>query len=918
MKKKTKFRLRNDLAVPFWISVVICLIAASVCFLFFYRSFFRALEKMDEEPIAEITFKYKTAQRKFLDRVVWDRLRQKSPVYNGDTIHTAALSEATVWFDDGTTLELAENTMAQVFRHEDGTFGAEVEDGFAVVDSSSGTSDFILTSSGTLLRVTSGTKITMQTESGTVNVIVQDGKIMLEDGTVFDGGKSVSLDQGGIKEDGFFALSPYYNEKIIYYDDGLCNVHFKWQGGKSLENLTLRISEDKSFSSIVQEIQCGGMTETYVPLTKGIYYWSLSSGENAESSCSGKIQVVQSLKPELITPVQDYTYQYRKSNPSVRFIWTESKSATAYNFVVSKSPDMKNPVLEQRSSSSSIILSTLSEGTYYWQVTPYYTANKIGLTNPSEIGSFNIVKRGVLGAPVLYTPVNGEFVNKQQERLHLSWRMENEPATYKVTLSQNQNLSSPVFIRETRENFVTLSKEDVLNLKDGQYYWSVTQIDGEGNVSPAAKVRSFYAVDGKVEQRTIFPSEGYEIWRPLVADVSFTWKSNLNFEQHIQIAGDPDFKNIVFDSEINGNSYSGVNLAQGTYYWRLASVGEDFSTATNPKKFFVVGELEAPVLLDPTAAKRAVVRPGERYSFHWQAQEGADYYRIKLYKDNGGILLLDENFIDGTSFPISMEGYEEGAYRWEVQSYKYETEHSSRRSSSLGTATFSLRKIRPATLVYPIDGVVIDGWEAIENPPVFTWSSGESFSKADIVLSKRSGLSAGTKVLRQTGYSYKSAPLSAGTYEWTVNATTLDNLDISSARPAYFTVSEIPPFAQPGDARTEGGNMFDADYLRKTPYIIFKWQPVQRAEDYILEIYKEDKLVRKEILSGNSTTEFKLEELASLSRGDFKWTVRGVRMTDDKTEILIDGYKSENTFTIDYSLNSTGGKRKNMGDLYAQ
>ena len=122
--------------------------------------------------------------------------------------------------------------------------------------------------------------------------------------------------------------------------------------------------------------------------------------------------------------------------------------------------------------------------------------------------------------------------------------------------------------------------------------------------------------------------------------MSFTWKSNLTFEQHIQIAGDPDFKNIVFDSEVNGNSYSGVNLAQGTYYWRLASVGEDFSTATNPKKFFVVGELEAPVLLDPTAAKRAVVRPGERYSFHWQAQEGADYYRIKLYKDNGGILLL--------------------------------------------------------------------------------------------------------------------------------------------------------------------------------------------------------------------------------------------------------------------------------------
>ena len=92
MKKRTKFRLRNDLAVPFWISIFICLLGAASSFQMFYKSFFRALEKMNEEPIAIITFKYKTAQRKFLERVVWDRLRQNSPVYNGDTIHTAELS----------------------------------------------------------------------------------------------------------------------------------------------------------------------------------------------------------------------------------------------------------------------------------------------------------------------------------------------------------------------------------------------------------------------------------------------------------------------------------------------------------------------------------------------------------------------------------------------------------------------------------------------------------------------------------------------------------------------------------------------------------------------------------------------------------------------------------------------------------
>ena len=125
MKKKTKSRLKNDLAVPFRIAVFICLICAAVSYWLFHQSFFRALSKMGEEPIATITFKYKTAERKFLERVVWDRLRQNSPVYNGDTIHTADLSEATVWFVDGTTLDLAENTMAQIFLHGDGLLAAD-------------------------------------------------------------------------------------------------------------------------------------------------------------------------------------------------------------------------------------------------------------------------------------------------------------------------------------------------------------------------------------------------------------------------------------------------------------------------------------------------------------------------------------------------------------------------------------------------------------------------------------------------------------------------------------------------------------------------------------------------------------------------------------------------------------------------
>ena len=104
MQKKIKSKQNDSLFKYFVITIFICLIGAFISSALFYKGFFRALTKLNEEPIATITFKYKTAQRKFLERVVWDRLRQNSPVYNGDTIHTENLAEATVYFIDGNVI----------------------------------------------------------------------------------------------------------------------------------------------------------------------------------------------------------------------------------------------------------------------------------------------------------------------------------------------------------------------------------------------------------------------------------------------------------------------------------------------------------------------------------------------------------------------------------------------------------------------------------------------------------------------------------------------------------------------------------------------------------------------------------------------------------------------------------------------
>ncbi len=382
MKKKTKFRLKNDLAVPFWIAILICLLCAAFSFFLFYQSFFKALSKLNEEPIATITFKYKTAQRKFLDRVVWDRLRQNSPVYDGDTIHTAELSEATVWFVDGTVLDLDESTMAQVFLHTDGTIAANLEKGSASVDSSAGGKGFAFTSENVSIVVKNGSRASVQKNEGEnkLSLVLQEGSAELSDGKILSENAAFLISENESEKQSFSVVSPLLNEKILYFEEGDCPVDFEWKAGNQNE-LTLLLASDKDFKIVNQTLNVSGSLKSTLNLPKGTHYWKLY--DKNQNEVTGKLQIVQSLKPELLTPVKNYYYQYRTVLPSVRFIWTESQGATAYNFTLSKSPDMKNPVIEQRSSMTSLILSTLQEGTYYFQVTPFYVAIMLGLANPS-------------------------------------------------------------------------------------------------------------------------------------------------------------------------------------------------------------------------------------------------------------------------------------------------------------------------------------------------------------------------------------------------------------------------------------------------------------------------------------------------------------------------------------------------------
>ena len=100
-KKKTRSKSKIKAQIR---DIFIALFLLGVCALslrYFWQDLNHSFTRTDKTAIATISFKYKVAQRKFSDRVVWERLQQNSPLYSEDTIRTSDMASATITFKGG-------------------------------------------------------------------------------------------------------------------------------------------------------------------------------------------------------------------------------------------------------------------------------------------------------------------------------------------------------------------------------------------------------------------------------------------------------------------------------------------------------------------------------------------------------------------------------------------------------------------------------------------------------------------------------------------------------------------------------------------------------------------------------------------------------------------------------------------------
>ena len=950
MKKKTKlsssqadavaferFHLsKNSLFVPFIVTVFFCLFGAAANIWLFCRSYFMAMSRLDQTPIATITFKYKAAQRKFIDRNLWTRLVQNSPVYNGDTLHTGELSEATVHFTDGNELELSQNTMAQVFLHEDQSFGAELTEGSAVIDSSGAENGMSFSVGGTSVEIQQGASVAAEIagdagQGGGVALRLLNGSASVE-GAALSQEDAVILGQNGsVKALPLSVKSPRPDQKFLFHEGKVTPVKFSWKSVRleEDEDLLLEICDKKDFAEPARRIYANGLNDLTVDLEGGTWYWRLQSVNkgttevrNRERAASGRLQALYSPAPDLITPVNDYAYYYRTRNPSVRLIWSDSQYATSYLLEISKRQDLKQPVVSQRSATTSSIISTLSAGTYYWRVTPFFTINKVGLAAPSQTREFTIERRGELNAPQLLSPAaNGSVdISTEVGPAHFSWKNENEAASYRVKIFREGRASNPLINQVTSKNFLEVLPANV-SLGEGKWYWSVAQIDDEGNESKASEERMFYAQRGKLFVRTIEPQEGYRVANTFAADMKFTWKQNLpgDFVNTLQVSTSPNFTTLVYQARVVGNSASSIAFAESRYYWRIHSKNDaGMILDTQPKSFEVLPQLDAPTVLAPLG--RAVVHPDSPYAFKWQDVDGADFYKLAIYRQSDGELVYEDNLYQlGVEIPMyDAPGFtDRSVYRYELQARANAVEgKASRRNGRLTEGNFLLVKIRPVDVVSPARDSVIEGVDAVMKPLSVRWSSVEEPAKSQLVISKVDGKDRTPLLTYPAGVSFEQGrpkiPYSmsielpdtfdAGNYELVVYAQTSDGYDISNTDAkniGRFRITPVAPLNSIGSLSVTPRTM-NAEYLMvetNPRNFTFAWSPVKDATHYLVQVNdKRGKPILPRIEVSAKETSYKFDFLAvedekikeKLMNGTFQAAVQAVRKIDTNKDGKVD------------------------------
>ncbi|MDR1588448.1 MAG: FecR family protein, partial [Treponema sp.] len=422
---------------------LVCFSGALLMGYLFWKDLNRTLIKISEVPVASITYKRNGAQRRFQERLIWGAVQKGSPVYNGDLIRTADLSDAVVTFEAGVKIDLSENSLIQAFYDAGAGLRVELSGGSITVDTEG--AGLVVSSGGREVSVSPGSSVSLDSniETGGLSIKVAEGGALA--GTaeglreIGAGAAMTIAGEGQIEEKPqVTVIFPPANHRILNGEKapGEVSFAFKTTGFTGAEKVRLDLAEDRRFSRIVQTLEDPSGAALTTRLAPGTWWWrayAVTEGQAAPSGDSpppaavppdaarGRIYIVYAPGPELRLPAEGERFRYqnappespggpetRDAAPLILFRWSSraGDQADAYFLLIADNRELLNPVIAETVEGFSFTSDSLTEGTWYWRVSALYEGGNPDAVPVSGTASFSIVREPAAGAapPAIAAP----------------------------------------------------------------------------------------------------------------------------------------------------------------------------------------------------------------------------------------------------------------------------------------------------------------------------------------------------------------------------------------------------------------------------------------------------------------------------------------------------------------------------------
>jgi hypothetical protein len=251
----------------------------------------------------------------------------------------------------------------------------------------------------------------------------------------------------------------------------------------------------------------------------------------------------------------------------------------------------------------------------------------------------------------------------------ISWDHVEGAEAYLVSVAVDEALQSIVFRRRTTESSLALDGA----LSPGLYYVSVSAEESD-QVSPPSAPRTLIVANPEPIS-LVAPAQGAVL--PAGApSVDVSWRDPNGLGRYVvELSSDDSFTDILTKADAVGTrgSLAVPKGASGTLDWRVSRVDDKGARllVSPVSSVFMPRLLESPVQVGPRDGEAVDVFVKDSIEFAWEAEEGANGYRVSLYRMlSGNSVKVKEWRTSDTSIKLKdLSKLTVGDFSWELTAF---------------------------------------------------------------------------------------------------------------------------------------------------------------------------------------------------------------------------------------------------------